>query len=179
MDFTTIITLILIFQVLTFTLTLIVGCIIISKRSGMSKKPNKLAETKSDEKKSVEFNPYVFLPTTKVSKQVLHHQRIILECKITSKVEDVGTFNESIISSTNAACKLLFGELETKFVGFVPLGEVNPEKFFIILEIKRSANPADVVSEFVARKAEEYSVVTIKKFEEGEDLSWLYNMLSS
>lgn len=179
MDFTTIITLILVFQVLTFTLTLIVGCIIISKRSGMSKKPNKLAETKSDEKKSVEFNPYVFLPTTKVSKQVLHHQRIILECKITSKVEDVGTFNESIISSTNAACKLLFGELETKFVGFVPLGEVNPEKFFIILEIKRSANPADVVSEFVARKAEEYSVVTIKKFEEGEDLSWLYNMLSS
>lgn len=179
MDFATIITLILIFQVLTFTLTLIVGCIIISKRSGMSKKPNKLAETKSDEKKSVEFNPYVFLPTTKVSKQVLHHQRIILECKITSKVEDVGTFNESIISSTNAACKLLFGELETKFVGFVPLGEVNPEKFFIILEIKRSANPADVVSEFVARKAEEYSVVTIKKFEEGEDLSWLYNMLSS
>lgn len=179
MDFATIITLILIFQVLTFTLTLIVGCIIISKRSGMSKKPNKLAETKSDEKKSVEFNPYVFLPTTKVSKQVLHHQRIILECKITSKVEDVGTFNESIISSTNATCKLLFGELETKFVGFVPLGEVNPEKFFIILEIKRSANPADVVSEFVARKAEEYSVVTIKKFEEGEDLSWLYNMLSS
>ena len=179
MDFTTIITLILIFQVLTFTLTLIVGCIIISKRSGMSKKPNKLAETKSDEKKGVEFNSYVFLPTTKVSKQVLHHQRIILECKITSKVEDVGTFNESIISSTNAACKLLFGELETKFVGFVPLGEVNPEKFFIILEIKRSANPADVVSEFVARKAEEYSVVTIKKFEEGEDLSWLYNMLSS
>ena len=179
MDFATIITLILIFQVLTFTLTLIVGCIIISKRSGMSKKPNKLAETKSDEKKSVEFNPYVFLLTTKVSKQVLHHQRIILECKITSKVEDVGTFNESIISSTNATCKLLFGELETKFVGFVPLGEVNPEKFFIILEIKRSANPADVVSEFVARKAEEYSVVTIKKFEEGEDLSWLYNMLSS
>ena len=179
MDFATIITLILIFQVLTFTLTLIVGCIIISKRSGMSKKPNKLAETKSDEKKSVEFNPYVFLPTTKVSKQVLHHQRIILECKITSKVEDVGTFNESIISSTNAACKLLFGELETKFVGFVPLGEVNPEKFFIILEIKRSANPADVVSEFVAGKAEEYSVVTIKKFEEGEDLSWLYNILSS
>ena len=179
MDFATIITLILIFQVLTFTLTLIVGCIIISKRSGMSKKPNKLAETKSDEKKSVEFNPYVFLPTTKVSKQVLHHQRIILECKITSKVEDVGTFNESIISSTNVACKLLFGELETKFVGFVPLGEVNPEKFFIILEIKRSANPADVVSEFVARKAEEYSVVTIKKFEEGEDLSWLYNILSS
>lgn len=179
MDFTTIITLILFFQVLTFTLTLIVGCIIISKRSGMSTKPNKLAETKSDEKKGVEFNPYVFLPTTKVSKQVLHHQRIILECKITSKVEDVGTFNESIISSTNAACKLLFGELETKFVGFVPLGEVNPEKFFIILEIKRSANPADVVSEFVARKAEEYSVVTIKKFEEGEDLSWLYNMLSS
>ena len=179
MDFTTIITLILIFQVLTFTLTLIVGCIIISKRSGMSKKPNKLAETKSDEKKGVEFNSYVFLPTTKVSKQVLHHQRIILECKITSKVEDVGTFNESIISSTNAACKLLFGELETKFVGFVPLGEVNPEKFFIILEIKRSANPADVVSEFVARKAEEYSVVTIKKFEEGEDLSWLHNMLSS
>lgn len=179
MDFTTIITLILIFQVLTFTLTLIVGCIIISKRSGMSKKPNKLAETKSDEKKGMEFNSYVFLPTTKVSKQVLHHQRIILECKITSKVEDVGTFNESIISSTNAACKLLFGELETKFVGFVPLGEVNPEKFFIILEIKRSANPADVVSEFVARKAEEYSVVTIKKFEEGEDLSWLYNMLSS
>ena len=179
MDFATIITLILIFQVLTFTLTLIVGCIIISKRSGMSKKPNKLAETKSDEKKSVEFNPYVFLPTTKVSKQVLHHQRIILECKITSKVEDVGTFNESIISSTNATCKLLFGELETKFVGFVPLGEVNPEKFFIILGIKRSANPADVVSEFVARKAEEYSVVTIKKFEEGEDLSWLYNILSS
>ena len=179
MDSTTIITLILIFQVLTFTLTLIVGCIIISKRSGMSTKPNKLAETKSDEKKGVEFNSYVFLPTTKVSKQVLHHQRIILECKITSEVEDTGTFNESIISSTNAACKLLFGELETKFVGFVPLGEVNPEKFFIILEIKRSANPADVVSEFVARKAEEYSVVTIKKFEEGEDLSWLYNMLSS
>ena len=59
------------------------------------------------------------------------------------------------------------------------MGEVNPEKFFIILEIKRSANPADVVSEFVARKSEEYSVVTIKKFEEGEDLSWLYNMLSS
>lgn len=179
MDFTTMITLILVFQVLTFILTLIVGCIIVSERARISKKPNKLAETKSDEKKGVEFNSYVFLPTTKVSKQVLHHQRIILECKITSKVEDVGTFNESIISSTNAACKLLFGELETKFVGFVPLGEVNPEKFFIILEIKRSANPADVVSEFVARKAEEYSVVTIKKFEEGEDLSWLYNMLSS
>lgn len=179
MDFTTMITLILVFQVLTFILTLIVGCIIVSERARISKKPNKLTETKSDEKKGVEFNPYVFLPTTKVSKQVLHHQRIILECKISSEVGDVGVFNESIISSTNATCKLLFGELETKFVGFVPLGEVNPEKFFIILEIKRSANPADVVSEFVARKAEEYSVVTIKKFEEGEDLSWLYNMLSS
>ena len=179
MDFTTVIILILVFQVLTFILTLIVGCIIVSERARVSKKPNKLTETKSNEKKGVEFNPYVFLPTTKVSKQVLHHQRIILECKITSEVEDAGVFNESIISSTNAACKLLFGELETKFVGFVPLGEVNPEKFFIILEIKRSANPADVVSEFVARKAEEYSVVTIKKFEEGDDLSWFYNMLSS
>lgn len=184
MDIRTMLILIIVFQLLTFILTLIIGWIVLSNRKGTVSKngsdlTDKLTEKMSKDKNNLTVNPYVFSSASTMSKQVLRHKRIILECKPSGDVEDVGTFNESIISSTNATCKLSFGELEARFVGFVPLGEVKKDRFFIILEIKRNANPADIVSEFVSRKVEDFSIVTIQKFEEGEDLSWLSNLLSS